>query len=225
METFCPLHVDLKDRSCLVVGGGNVAARKVMVLLNHKARVTVVSPLLKQPLKELLDDNKFIYLADIYRPAYLQNRFLVICATSDAAVNRQVADDCLEKGIMVNSVSEPDKCTFYLPAFFKKGALTVTVSTSGSSPALARRIRNNLCENIDPAYAEYTLFLKEQRPQVIRRVKDEGRRKTILEYLAGEDLFITFKTRGSDQAGTAIESLIENSAAGFRQDSSEERQT
>jgi precorrin-2 dehydrogenase/sirohydrochlorin ferrochelatase len=208
VESFCPLHVDLKERNCLVIGGGAVAERKVKVMLSYRARVTVVSPQLNPDLDNLFRTKKITYLADIYRPAYLKDIFLVICAAGVEAVNRQAAADCIERGILVNSASEPENCTFFLPAIFKNGPLTIAVSTAGSSPALARRIRDRLSADFGPHYGEFVTLLKETRPKIMERVKDRNKRRSLFSYLAGDEFFATFTERPAAQVDQLVEELI-----------------
>lgn len=208
LNSFCPLNINLQERACLIVGGGKVAGRKAKLMLGYGALVTVVSPLLSAELQSLVDDKKITYIADVYRPAYLKNKFMVICATDDQELNRSVAAACREQGILVNTVSEPENCTFFLPAQLRKGALSVAVSTDGSSPALARRLRDELQEKIDPAYADFTLFLKNIRPQILRRVNNSVRRKVIFEYLAGAQFFAYFKEEDPARLSRRIEQII-----------------
>ena len=208
LETFCPLHIDLKNRSCLVIGGGKVAWRKVQVLLSYLAGVTVVSPVLSPEIQEAHVEGKIEHIADTYRPAYLKDKFLVICATDSAEVNRRAAADCMSKGILVNSVSEPDKCTFFFPAVAKKGLLTVSVSTAGSSPALARRVRDQLEDTLAPEYSELLAFLHEVRPLVLKRVSDKERRRELLGYLAGEEFINRFKTLQRGEAAGLVEKMV-----------------
>lgn len=208
MDSFCPLHVDLKDRQCLVLGGGTVAERKVKVMLYYRAGVTVVSPDLGTGLDSLLKAGKIAYIADSYRPAYLKDKFIVICATDDLAINRAAAAECRSRGILVNTVSEPENCTFFLPALLKKGLLTVAVSTAGSSPALARRVRDELGTIISQEYEAYTEYLNKIRPQVLARVKDSSRRKALLKYLASAEFFSFFKKLPSEEIERITEQLI-----------------
>jgi precorrin-2 dehydrogenase / sirohydrochlorin ferrochelatase len=208
LQSFCPLHIDLKNRNCLVIGGGKVAWRKVKVLFSYRAKVTVVSPKLSPDLQSALDEGNLEYIADTYRPAYLKDRFIVICATHNAEVNREAADACMDQGILVNSVSEPDKCTFFFPAVMKKGLLSLSISTAGSSPALARRIRDQLEENLPPEYGELVSFLHEVRPVVIKRIGDKKRRKELLEYLAGEEFLSRFKSLQHSEVSELVEKMI-----------------
>jgi precorrin-2 dehydrogenase / sirohydrochlorin ferrochelatase len=208
VESFCPLHIDLKERNCLVIGGGTVAERKVRVMLSYKARVTVVSPQLNLALDDLFRAKKITYLADIYRPAYLKDIFLVICAAGSEAVNRQAAADSINRSILVNSASEPENCTFFLPAIFKNGPLTFAVSTAGSSPALARRIRDQLSLDFGTHYGEFAALLKDTRPKIMARVKDQRKRRSLFSYLAGEEFFAIFTERPAAQVDQLLEELI-----------------
>ena len=225
MDSFCPLHVDLKDRQCLVVGGGTVAERKVKVMLSYRAKVTVVSPGLSAGLESLLNAGEIAYVADSYRPAYLKEKFIVICATDDPVINRAAAAECRSRGILVNTVSEPENCSFFLPALLKKGLLTVAVSTAGSSPALARRVRNELDALLNPKYEAFTQFLNKIRPLVLARVKDAGQRKALLEYLAGAEFFAAFETLPPGEIEKLTEQLITDRETGSAGSTAEERIT
>ncbi len=212
MSSFCPLNINLQGRKCLIIGGGVVALRKAKLMLGYGAVVTVVSPYLVKELQELINERQIAYLADIYRPAYLQQKFIVICATDDPQVNRSAAAACRERGILVNSVSEPENCTIFFPAQFRKGALSIAVSTDGSSPALARRLKNELQEQTDPAYAEFTLFLKNIRPRVIATIENSAKRRAVLEYLAGERFFNAFKKTDPADLKSLIEKILSGEA-------------
>lgn len=212
MNSFCPLNINLQDWACLIIGGGRVAGRKAKLMIGYGALVTVVSPILNEELKNLVDEGKITYIADIYRLAYLQQKFIVICATDDPQVNRVAAAACRERGILVNSVSEPESCTIFFPAQFRKGALSIAVSTDGGSPAFARRLKNELQEQLDPAYADFTLFLKNIRPRVIATFKDSVKRRAVLEYLAGERFFNVFKKTDSADLYSMFEEIISGEA-------------
>lgn len=208
METFCPLHIDLKGRKTLVVGGGSVARRKVEVLLEYGADLTIVSPELSRCLENRLGVNNIAYIKDHYRPAYLKDKFLVICATDNEAINRQVAFDCTDRGILVNSVSEPDFCTFFFPALLKKGSLTVAISTAGKSPALSRRIKKQLDHFFSPVYETYLNYLGEMRPRIMAEITDAKRRRKIFTLLAGDHFFNFFTESPRSEVDETVEKLI-----------------
>ena len=210
MESFCPIQIDLNERECLVIGGGKVAVRKVKTMLSYRAKVTVLSPDISSELNRLFEKEMISYQADTYRPVYLENKFLVICATNEVEVNRRAARDCIERGILVNSVSDPALCTFFLPALYRNGPLTLTVSTAGKSPALACRLRDELAGNLDHAYANFAEFLGHARVMILGKVQDQDRRRKIFEYLAGEDFFNEYKSQPDQKVWQRIDELLQS---------------
>lgn len=139
-----PVMLDLSARPCLVVGGGAVAERKVEGLVEAGARVTVVSPSLTHRLLRLAADANFRWRPREYVAGDAQGFVLVMVATDHASVNALVAAECRERGILINCADDPACCNFILPSVLKRGALTVTVSTGGASPTMARLVREEL---------------------------------------------------------------------------------
>ncbi len=144
VPTYYPVFLSLTDRSCLVVGGGAVAAGKVGGLLTAGARVTVVSPDLDPSLQDLASRHRIAYRDRCYQPEDIEGITLVIVATNDRRVNAQVAADCRARGIWVNAADDLPHCDFILPSVIRSGKVTLAASTSGASPALARRLREEL---------------------------------------------------------------------------------
>ena len=141
---YYPVFLELKDRPCLVVGGGNVAVQKVSGLLAADAAVIVVSPKLRPELQALLEEGTITHIAREYEEQDIAGMQLVMVATDDGAVNHQVAADCRRRQVWVNASDDPPNCDFILPSVVRKGKITLAASTSGSSPALARRLREEL---------------------------------------------------------------------------------
>lgn len=139
-----PIVLDLTGRPCLVVGGGAVALRKVAGLVEAGARVTVVSPWLTPALLRLATEAPLRWRPREYAQGDAAGFTLVIVATDDRAVNAAVAAECRERGIWVNCADDPARCDFILPSVLRRGALTVTVSTGGQSPTMARLVREEL---------------------------------------------------------------------------------
>jgi precorrin-2 dehydrogenase/sirohydrochlorin ferrochelatase len=154
---FYPVFLNLKNKKCLIVGGGKVAERKVSKLLRAGARVWVISPILSRTLKKMWRKKKISYIDSEYKKKFLDNAFLVIAATNDSYVNWRVYQDASQRGILVNSVDNLLHSNFIVPASFERGYLTVAVSTSAKAPFLARRVKEDLAKVID---AKYTLHLK-----------------------------------------------------------------
>ena len=139
-----PIMLDLEARPCLVVGGGPVAGRKIEGLLEAKARVTVVSPALAPSVLALAREGRLRWWPREYVDGDLVGFALVLVATDDRSVNRQVAAEARERSVWVNCADDPERCDFILPAVFRRGALTVAVSTGGVSPTMARLVREEL---------------------------------------------------------------------------------
>jgi precorrin-2 dehydrogenase/sirohydrochlorin ferrochelatase len=139
-----PVFMEMRGKDCLVVGGGNVATQKVNGLLNAEASVTVISPVLNEYLAGLKAQGRIEHIASEYSQSSLEGRALVMVATDDGAVNARVARDARARGIWINASDDPPNCDFILPAIVRKGDITIAVSTAGLSPAMARRIREEL---------------------------------------------------------------------------------
>lgn len=147
-----PVNLRLAGRECLVVGGGAVAERKVLALLCAGARVSVLSPELSPALTALARGGRLDHIPAYYRLGAIGVFFIVICATDDAEVNRQAAEEARSHGALVNVADAPELCDFTVPAKLFRGDLLFTVSTGGRSPVLARRLREELAEHYGPEY-------------------------------------------------------------------------
>jgi precorrin-2 dehydrogenase len=139
-----PVMLDLTDRPCLVVGGGAVAERKIMGLVEAHARVTIVSPWLTPALLRLATEAPLRWRPREYTAGDAAGFILVMVATDDVAVNAMVAAECRERGVWANCADDPARCDFILPSVFRRGSVTVAVSTGGASPTMARLVREEL---------------------------------------------------------------------------------
>jgi precorrin-2 dehydrogenase/sirohydrochlorin ferrochelatase len=174
--SYYPVNLNLKNRRCLVVGGGAVAERKVETLLEFGAAVVVVAPVLTPQLRDLADGGSIEYVPGTYELSALDDAFLAVAATDDRETNRAVSEDAQRRGILVNVVDDPDLCTFFVPAVVRRGDLVISVSTSGKSPAMARRIREQLEAQFVPEYGELADLLGELREEVKARYPDQADR-------------------------------------------------
>ncbi|MBU6316877.1 MAG: bifunctional precorrin-2 dehydrogenase/sirohydrochlorin ferrochelatase [Acidobacteria bacterium] len=139
-----PVMLELRDVPVLMVGGGQVAARKVEGLVAAGARVTVVAPLVRDEVAAMAAEVRLRG----YDSSDIDGHRLVMTATDDPAVNRAVAADASALGVWVNSADDPQNCTFILPAITRRGPVTVAVGTDGSSPALARHLRDRIADEV-----------------------------------------------------------------------------
>jgi len=164
---YYPVYLDIKEKRCVVVGGGDVAERKIIRLLECGAVVKVVSRKLTKTLMDMAEKDQFIHLDDNYNQQYLAGAFLVIGATDREEVNDRIAADCRALGVMVNIVDDPGRCDFILPSLVNRGSLSIAVSTDGKSPALARKLREDLAAQFGPEYEDYLDLLGWLRETII----------------------------------------------------------
>jgi precorrin-2 dehydrogenase / sirohydrochlorin ferrochelatase len=150
--SFYPVNLQITDRLCLVVGGGGVALRKVKGLLEAKGRIRVISPTIERELRILADKGKIEWLPRSYAEGDLKGVFLVFAATSDRDAQLRIKREAERLAIMVNSADDPGGSDFHVPAHFRRGKMLITISTGGGSPALAKKIREQLEEEIGQEY-------------------------------------------------------------------------
>jgi len=182
------VYLDLRKRPCVVVGGGRVAERKALTLLEAGAGVTLVSPALTPKLMHLAASGKILHVAQPFQEHHLDGSFLAIAATNDDEVNRLVAQLCRKKGLLVNVASPPEESSFIVPSVVERGDLLLAVSTSGASPALSRSIRRELEKQYGPEYGLLLVRLAALRKRLREEVGDEGERRRILEELIASDV-------------------------------------
>ncbi|MGO5012872.1 precorrin-2 dehydrogenase/sirohydrochlorin ferrochelatase family protein [Niallia sp. Sow4_A1] len=156
------LLVELKDKHCVVVGGGKIAYRKVMMLLEEEAKVTVISPKACSEINELSKDEKIKLVQRKAVEEDFSHAFLTIAATNDMQENRHITQR-LKSISLVNDASAYEEGNCQLPASFKKGRLHLSVSTNGASPKLAKRMKEEWQEKYDDNYIAYMDFLYEVR--------------------------------------------------------------
>jgi len=183
-----PMYVDLKDKECLVVGGGEVAARKIELLLRFEARITVVAPEICPSVSELVNEGGIKYVQDRYSTKRLEGIFLVVAATSSKPVNEAVFRDAVERRLPVNVVDAPELCTFIFPSVIKRGDLTIGISTSGAYPALSKRLRIMAEELFTQEYSQMVELLAGYRNR-IRSSNLTGAEKEKLLNIVLDDLY------------------------------------
>ena len=156
MPNYYPAMLDLRGRPAIVIGGDRVAAEKATNLQAAGARVTVINTSFCEELQELAQKQAVELRQKGYEYGDLAEAFVVIAATTyDPALTEQIWQEAQERGKLINIVDVPARCNFILPSILRRGQLTVSVSTEGSSPALAKRIRQQLEKVFPPAYATY----------------------------------------------------------------------
>lgn len=185
---YYPVLLDLRERPCVVVGGGRVAERKALSLLEAGANVTIVSPSLTNKLQELSSSGKITHLAKTFADEDIAGASLVVAATGLREVNTEIGRLCRKKQVLVNVVAPPGESSFIVPSVVDRGALLIAVSTSGESPALSKRIRLELEKTFGP---EYDLFLQRMsllRSRLMAQIEDEAERNRIFQAIVNSDV-------------------------------------
>jgi precorrin-2 dehydrogenase/sirohydrochlorin ferrochelatase len=185
---YYPIQLDIRDRRCLVVGGGGVGTRKVDTLLSCGARVTVVSPEVTDGLRRLSDCGAITLWERAYTAADLEGIFLVIGATDDEDLNRRISADAGQLNILCNIADRPEKCNFILPAIVQRGDLVLTVSTSGKSPALAKKLRHELERQFGGEYAVLLKLMGAIRKRLLAEAHAPEAHKPIFEKIVHSDI-------------------------------------
>jgi precorrin-2 dehydrogenase/sirohydrochlorin ferrochelatase len=174
---YYPVYLDIQNRKCLVVGGGSVGTRKVKMLLKCGATVTVISQVVSEQLKTLADST-----------AITTGIFLVIGATDDEHLNRQISEDANRLNLLCNIADQPQYCNFILPSIVNRGDLTISVSTSGKSPALAKKLRKNLEDQFGDEYAIVLQLMGAIRKNLLDRSHEPEAHKKLFQQLINSGL-------------------------------------
>lgn len=151
---YYPIYLDIEDRAVIIIGGGNVCARKAETMLQYGARVTVVSPTFTEEIETWAREGCLALRRKPYDASDLDGANIVIASTDQQSVNEQIAADCRARRIPVNVVDVTPLCEFIVPAIIEKGSIQIAVSTGGKSPALARTLKEDLQRAVGPEYAE-----------------------------------------------------------------------
>jgi precorrin-2 dehydrogenase / sirohydrochlorin ferrochelatase len=186
---YFPVYLELRERPCVVIGGGSVAERKALSLLEAGAAVTIVSPTLTQKLQELSISGKINHLQKAYEEKDLSGEFLVIAATNSPELNTSVAQACKKRHVLVNVAVPPEESSFIVPSVVERGELLIAVSTSGASPALSRKIRQELEEKYGPEYELYLNKLSAIRKRIMEEIHDAERRRQVFQLIVESDVF------------------------------------
>jgi precorrin-2 dehydrogenase / sirohydrochlorin ferrochelatase len=177
----------LEGRKCLVVGGGDIGLEKVEGLLACNGDVTLVAPDAIEELRSLAAEGSIEWQRREYEPSHLEGTFMVIAATNDTDVNIGVYEDAERRAMLVNVVDVPPLCNFILPAIVRTGPLAIAISTAGASPALAKRIRNQIADEYGEPYAKLAIMLNEVRGWAKGTLPTYQDRKAFFESIVNGD--------------------------------------
>lgn len=214
---YTPLMVNLKDKKCVLIGGGSVAARKAKTLVTAGAFVTVISPALHYELNTLICETneprhvatgRVSYHRRAFQPGDTAGAFLVVAATNNKEVNRLVYDEAKNHAALINVVDQPELCSFTFPAVIERGPLQIAISTSGTSPALAKKIRQQLEQTFGPEYEPYLQRMADLRKEILHKVNDPDKRKQLFNQIIEANLQSLYKAGDCQQVEQRIRDLL-----------------
>lgn len=206
--SYYPMFVDLRGKTAVVVGGGEVSVRKIEALLAAGAAVRVVAPEIHPDIEDL--ERRGVLQIDRrpYRTGDLDGAFLAIAATSSPEVNRSVSEEASRSNTLLNVVDAPDLSGFIVPSVIRRGDLTVAISTGGLSPALARRLREKLEETLVPEYGAFLRLLGGMRPRVRRELPAFRQREAFWTEVVSSEVFELYKREGEGAARGRIDEIM-----------------
>jgi len=178
---YLPIFMDIKNKNVLVVGGGEVASRKVDLLLSASAKVTVLSPRLNETLERYRDDAKITAIIDGYNSDYLGDYVMVWVTTDDTLLNKQVWQDCCERNLLVNVADQQELCEFITPSIIDRSPLQIAISSGGASPVLIRYLREKLEALLPETLGLLGAFAGQQRGRVQQQFSTVTERRRFWE--------------------------------------------
>ena len=202
---YYPAFIDLKDKQVVVIGGGSVAERKIRSLISAEANVRVISPEITKGLIKLRDKGALKHTKRTYRKGDLKKAFIVIAATSSSNINSKIVDDA---DCLVNVVDIPSNGNFIVPSLVRQGTLTIAISTEGASPAISKAIRKEIEGLYGKEYGRYLKFVENVRQKALTDIKDSGKRKKFLNFLASEEILDRLRKKGFKETAAEISTCL-----------------
>jgi len=224
---YYPIYLDIEERDVLIIGGGNVCARKAETMMKYGAKVTIASPEFTDEIEQWGRDGVLQLERRVYDESLLAGRAVVIASTDDPCVNARIARDCRRRRIPVNVVDVTHLCEFIVPAIVEQGSIQIAVSTGGKSPALARTLKEDLQRLVGSEYAEVNDLLGTLRKSAKKVLPTDVDRKRffdgiiaggLLDLLRGSNKREAYElvARACDAAGVEQSEMLRERLAASR---------
>ncbi|MDD5108592.1 MAG: bifunctional precorrin-2 dehydrogenase/sirohydrochlorin ferrochelatase [Candidatus Omnitrophica bacterium] len=204
MIKYYPVNLALRNKKCVVIGAGQVAFRKAKRILEYGGRVWVIGEKIAPQLRRLVEKKGIVFKNKRADLKDLCGAFLVIAATGDRKLNARICAYCLRKNILVNVVDSPKDCNFILPSVLRRGSLTISVSTNGVSPALAKKIRQDIQQRFGSEYAKLLRLMKDIRPQALKEIKNPRIRNLLFKRMLQPEILSLLKKNKEQKARKRI---------------------
>ncbi|MDD4637975.1 MAG: bifunctional precorrin-2 dehydrogenase/sirohydrochlorin ferrochelatase, partial [Bacteroidales bacterium] len=208
MAHLYPIYLNLAGKRCLVIGGGKVAERKVAVLLEYEASIRLVSPEVTESITTWSAQHLIDWRRGVFQSGDLDGTFMVFIATGDEDVNKNIAVQCRERGILVNAVDDPPNCDFYVPSILRRNSLCLAISTEGKSPLLAGKLRRELEDMIPEEYGEWVEILGSLRDIIKNSHLGIAERKRLFEELVHSDMLDLLRAGRKEKVEERIEKCM-----------------
>ncbi len=203
-----PVGLNLAGKRCVVIGGGNVAERKIRGLLSCECHILVVSPLATDFLRELAGKELIEWRRKHYETGDLNGAFLVFAATDNAGVQDAVVHDARAAGRLINVADAPGNCDFHVPATVRRGDLHLTVSTSGRSPAVSAMVRRQLEKIFVPEYAQFIELMARVRQGILKESGTSEETKALFQQILHDDMLDWLQARQWGRIKAHLESAL-----------------
>jgi precorrin-2 dehydrogenase/sirohydrochlorin ferrochelatase len=205
---YYPLFLDLRNQKVIVVGGGEVAERKIRNLLTYGCRIHIASPRLTPGLRRLVEVEKILRIPDGPLDGHLDDAFMVIVATDDSHVNGRIASQAKKRGLLVNVVDQPRDCNIIVPSVVRRGDLQIAISTAGKSPALAKKIREEMEHLFGPEYDPFTALLGLVRAELLAQGRSPSENKVKFSELVNSNLLELIRKDDGNGVAITLKSIL-----------------
>ncbi len=201
---YYPVYLDIEERNVLIIGGGNVCARKAETMMKYGAHVTIVSPEFTDEIEQWATQGVLTVRRKPYEEPDLDGASIVIASTDDPCINARIARDCRRRKIPVNVVDVTHLCEFIVPAIVESGSIQIAVSTGGKSPALARTLKEDLQKFVGPEYDEVNQVLGSLRSAAKKTLPTDIDRKRFFDSIIGKGILDMLREGRRNDAYAAI---------------------
>lgn len=204
---FFPLFLKLNNRKCIVVGGGKVAERKLAHLASSGAEIVLISPVINDNIRPMADNGQLTWISRGYNKGDIKGAFMVFITTDDRNINKLIREEAAEADILVNVADKPDECDFIYPSIIERGDLTIAVSTGGKSPAMCKRVREQIEKNIGREYEQYLELAGDLRQKVKNKLGSTQETDAFDRFFASDILQLLSQNK-IDEAKDRMEKCI-----------------
>lgn len=186
--SYFPIFLELEGKKALVVGGGRVAQRKIESLLEYGASIRIIANQLTSKLNKLVESGKIEHVDKEFKDKHLDDTFLVIAATDEKQLNHRISERARKRGLLMNAVDQPSDCDFIFPSIVKRGDLLVALSTSGKSPALAKKLRKEMEIQFGTEYETLLILMGRLRQEILSKGLSQRENSRIFHKIVDSDI-------------------------------------